>query len=194
MSGRPRLLIGTHTYAARGDAARRQSACTESLQALTCARIVNVQFAREPHYVDGIDTLPVLRNTSNSLTGRPGPTKPDVSEIFAALLDALIRASKARGAFALKIETDCHTPSLWMLPLASGPRTWRIEAGPTIQPPTTLHIDLTPEPEAILAAMKPKWRYNIRLAERKGVSVRPGANEQARAPTVPPRSALGERH
>jgi hypothetical protein len=85
MSGRPRLLIGTHTYAARGDAARRQSACIESLQALTCARIVNVQFAREPHYVDGIDTLPVLRNTSNSLTGRPGPTKPDVSEIFAAL-------------------------------------------------------------------------------------------------------------
>lgn len=100
---------------------------------------------------------------------------PSRRETFAALLDALIRASKARGAFALKIEPDWHAPSLWTLPLASGPQTWRIEVGPTIQPPTTLHVDLTPEPDAILAAMKPKWRYNIRLAERKGVSVRQGA-------------------
>jgi lipid II:glycine glycyltransferase (peptidoglycan interpeptide bridge formation enzyme) len=99
---------------------------------------------------------------------------PSRREIFAALLDRLIRASKARGAFALKIEPDWYAPSLWTLPLASGLHTWRIEAGPAIQPPATLHVDLTPEPDAILAAMKPKWRYNIRLAERKGVSVRQG--------------------
>jgi lipid II:glycine glycyltransferase (peptidoglycan interpeptide bridge formation enzyme) len=43
-----------------------------------------------------------------------------------------------------------------------------------IQPTTTIHIDLRPSPEAILTQMKPKWRYNIRLAERKGVTVRLG--------------------
>lgn len=43
-----------------------------------------------------------------------------------------------------------------------------------IQPLSTIHIDLTGDEDAILARMKPKWRYNIRLAERKGVTVRVG--------------------
>ncbi len=34
--------------------------------------------------------------------------------------------------------------------------------------------DLTRDEETLLAAMKPKWRYNIRLAERRGVVVRAG--------------------
>ncbi|HET6485767.1 MAG TPA: peptidoglycan bridge formation glycyltransferase FemA/FemB family protein, partial [Spirochaetia bacterium] len=41
-----------------------------------------------------------------------------------------------------------------------------------VQPPNTVIVDLSPEPDAILAAMKPKTRYNIRLAEKKGVKVR----------------------
>ena len=44
-----------------------------------------------------------------------------------------------------------------------------------IQPLSTIHIDLAADEEAILARMKPKWRYNVRLAERKGVTVREGA-------------------
>jgi lipid II:glycine glycyltransferase (peptidoglycan interpeptide bridge formation enzyme) len=35
-------------------------------------------------------------------------------------------------------------------------------------------LDLQPEPEGILAAMKPKTRYNIGLAARKGVTTRRG--------------------
>jgi lipid II:glycine glycyltransferase (peptidoglycan interpeptide bridge formation enzyme) len=35
-------------------------------------------------------------------------------------------------------------------------------------------LDLAASPEEILGAMKPKWRYNIRLAEKKGVEVRRG--------------------
>ena len=46
-----------------------------------------------------------------------------------------------------------------------------------IQPLSTIHIDLTHDEETILARMKPKWRYNIRLAERKGVCVRQGDEE-----------------
>ncbi|MBI1802707.1 MAG: peptidoglycan bridge formation glycyltransferase FemA/FemB family protein [Chloroflexi bacterium] len=50
-----------------------------------------------------------------------------------------------------------------------------------IQPRATIHIDLRPAPDVILAQMKPKWRYNIRLAERKGVVVRAGGEADLRA-------------
>ncbi len=41
-----------------------------------------------------------------------------------------------------------------------------------IQPQRTLVIDLRPSEDEILAAMKQKTRYNIRLAEKKGVTVK----------------------
>jgi hypothetical protein len=55
-------------------------------------------------------------------------------------------------------------------PLLSGHAFRR--AGADIQPPDTVLVDLTPPPDDILAAMKPKWRYNIGLAEKRGVVVR----------------------
>jgi len=44
----------------------------------------------------------------------------------------------------------------------------------TIQPPRTMIIDVDRTADAILQSMKQKTRYNIRLAERKGVVVREG--------------------
>jgi lipid II:glycine glycyltransferase (peptidoglycan interpeptide bridge formation enzyme) len=44
-------------------------------------------------------------------------------------------------------------------------------AGADIQPPDTVLVDLTPPIDDILAAMKPKCRYNIGLAEKRGVVV-----------------------
>jgi peptidoglycan pentaglycine glycine transferase (the first glycine) len=38
----------------------------------------------------------------------------------------------------------------------------------------TLLLDLTRSPDELLSAMKSKWRYNVRLATRKGVTVRQG--------------------
>jgi lipid II:glycine glycyltransferase (peptidoglycan interpeptide bridge formation enzyme) len=55
------------------------------------------------------------------------------------------------------------------------PSTLNLQPSTTIQPRTTIHVDLTRDLDAILAQMKQKWRYNIRLAERKGVIVRAGS-------------------
>ncbi len=53
-------------------------------------------------------------------------------------------------------------------------RGWRPSAE-QIQFRNTALLDVTLDDEALLAAMKPKWRYNIRLAERRGVTVRVGS-------------------
>jgi peptidoglycan pentaglycine glycine transferase (the first glycine) len=50
-----------------------------------------------------------------------------------------------------------------------------------VQPGQTLIINLTQESETLLAAMHEKWRYNIRLAERKGVRVYMAGEKDASA-------------
>jgi hypothetical protein len=45
-------------------------------------------------------------------------------------------------------------------------------SGADVQPPDTVLVDLRSPEEDILRGMKPKCRYNIGLAERKGVTVR----------------------
>lgn len=51
-------------------------------------------------------------------------------------------------------------------------RGWR-RSDREIQFRNTLLLDLTPSLDELLMGMKSKWRYNIRLARRKGVTVRP---------------------
>lgn len=53
-------------------------------------------------------------------------------------------------------------------------RGWR-PSREQIQFRNTMLLDLKPSPDGLLMAMKSKWRYNVRLAGRKGVTVRRGA-------------------
>lgn len=41
-----------------------------------------------------------------------------------------------------------------------------------VQPLRTIMLDISPDEVVVLAQMKEKWRYNVRLAGRKGVTVR----------------------
>jgi lipid II:glycine glycyltransferase (peptidoglycan interpeptide bridge formation enzyme) len=50
-------------------------------------------------------------------------------------------------------------------------------AAADVQPPDTVIIDLSKTVEDLLAGMKSKWRYNVRLAEKKGVTIRSAGAE-----------------
>jgi lipid II:glycine glycyltransferase (peptidoglycan interpeptide bridge formation enzyme) len=117
----------------------------------------------------------------------------DDSEQVHALFAAIHAEAKKRQAIFLKVEPNVASgvvatrpnhgqrmESAW--PLPSEAIKFLTQAGfhpaDTIQPRTSLVIDLNGDEAALLAAMKQKTRYNIRLAEKKGVTVRQGSAAQ----------------
>ena len=84
---------------------------------------------------------------------------------FFAEIDAICRQ---HHAIFCKIEIDSWDDE--QIPALHGPSS--IISLYNIQPPRTIIIDLQGTEEEILARMKQKTRYNIRLSEKKGVSVR----------------------
>jgi hypothetical protein len=94
VTGPAAILIGTHTFPASGDAARRQANAVASLRALERATIVNVQFADGAHHVDGVETLAVLRKDSRTVSGRStGARKAIVREVLDTLAAEASRRS-----------------------------------------------------------------------------------------------------
>ncbi|MHB8776640.1 MAG: lipid II:glycine glycyltransferase FemX [Anaerolineales bacterium] len=73
---------------------------------------------------------------------------------------------KKNHAIFLKVEPDAWTEDFHL-------RLSTFKPSPhNIQPPRTIIVSIKEDEEQILARMKPKCRYNIRLAEKKGVTVR----------------------
>jgi peptidoglycan pentaglycine glycine transferase (the first glycine) len=81
---------------------------------------------------------------------------------------------KQNRAIFLKLE-----PDLWNDPPPNPFPPTLHPSSHNIQPPRTIIIDLTGTADEILASMKQKTRYNIRLAEKKGVTVHPWDNLSA---------------
>jgi peptidoglycan pentaglycine glycine transferase (the first glycine) len=87
------------------------------------------------------------------------------------LLDTIRPVARQQRAACLKIEPNREEDprldeQLRALGFCRSPQT--------VQPQRTILVDLDAGPEAILGRMKQKTRYNLRLAERKGVAVRSG--------------------
>jgi len=97
----------------------------------------------------------------------------DNEEQLAVLFNQIDQAAYRRGAGLLKFEPrlwqDECPPDQWA---ALYRRHGGVPSADTIQPPRTVVVDLRPSEDDILAAMKQKTRYNIRLAEKKGVTTR----------------------
>lgn len=89
-------------------------------------------------------------------------------DAVATLLEGLRAWGRRHGAFALRLEPAIAEgdEAAWRLLRGSGVERARWE----MQYKTGWVVDLRGEAE-LLASMKPKTRYNIRLAERKGVTI-----------------------
>ena len=120
---------------------------------------------------DGLGAMVLFRKLPLGLRVAYIPRGPigvgDWSDLWPAV-DALCRQERA---IFLRVE-----PEIWQ-PVPDGFIDRHLPgfapAPQTIQPPRTLLVDLSPSEDEILMAMKSKTRYNIRLAERKDVVIRP---------------------
>lgn len=89
-----------------------------------------------------------------------------------AMLEALRPALRRQRAICLKLEPpleDTREAAERLRALGFVPSSH------SVQPRRTFVVDLEAEPAEILARMKQKTRYNVRLASRRGVTVRAGA-------------------
>ncbi|MBI3960014.1 MAG: peptidoglycan bridge formation glycyltransferase FemA/FemB family protein [Chloroflexi bacterium] len=92
-------------------------------------------------------------------------------ETTSALLAQIDGAARQAGAAFVKIEPSLlDTPANRALLASYGFRP----SPQSVQPRSTITLDISGSEDEILGQMKSKWRYNIRLAERKEVAVRPG--------------------
>jgi lipid II:glycine glycyltransferase (peptidoglycan interpeptide bridge formation enzyme) len=94
--------------------------------------------------------------------------------LFNRVLTELEHYARRVRAIFIKVDPDVlsESPAAFLLPK----RRWRL-SGEQIQYHNTVTLDLTHAEDELLAAMKPKWRYNIRLAQKKGVRVECGTED-----------------
>ena len=93
------------------------------------------------------------------------------TEAVQALLEGIRSLARKQRAILLKIEPDLEDD-----PMVAGKlQALGFRHSPQeVQPRRTILVDLDAEPAELLRRMKSKTRYNIRLAERRGVTVRAG--------------------
>jgi peptidoglycan pentaglycine glycine transferase (the first glycine) len=91
------------------------------------------------------------------------------ADLDAALLPEIDEACRRQQAVFCKWEPDFWESDRAKYKIPSG----FVPSRYNIQPPRTIVVDIHDSEDDILARMKQKTRYNIRLAEKKGVTVRP---------------------
>ncbi len=104
----------------------------------------------------------------------PVSLTPDIDWQEAAFWRKVHSAARKRGAIFLKVEPnialDEHTTKI---ELDARMSTLGFRPSGRLQPARTIVLDIDKSEDDILKAMKPKTRYNLRLAGRRGITVRP---------------------
>lgn len=84
------------------------------------------------------------------------------------------KAAKKRGAIFLKVEPNIELDdAITKASISSKMQALGFRPSGRLQPARTMVLDIGGSEDDILRAMKPKTRYNLRLAGRRGVVVRP---------------------
>ena len=133
-------------------------------------------FGWNPRFLlqDGLGAMVLFRQLPLGLSVAYIPRGPVGIGDWSGLWSAVDALCRQEHAIFLRVE-----PEIWQ-PVPDGFIEGHLpgftSAPQTIQPPRTVLIDLALSEEEILKAMKSKTRYNIRLAERKDVIVRPSTD------------------
>jgi lipid II:glycine glycyltransferase (peptidoglycan interpeptide bridge formation enzyme) len=101
-----------------------------------------------------------------------GPVCDWSCSTYQIMLSELNRYVKQQGALALQMEPVLEVGEHKSAGIAKFLDASGFHGVRAIQPARTIVLDITPDEESLLAHMKEKWRYNVRLAGRKGVQVR----------------------
>ncbi|MGA9920949.1 MAG: peptidoglycan bridge formation glycyltransferase FemA/FemB family protein [Candidatus Dormiibacterota bacterium] len=144
-----------------GEVQSRAGWTTERLEVSTSAGLLPVSALVGGAGVPGFSRIYLPRG--------PGCAASDVAA-FEMVTKALVDLGRDRRALALEVEVAWAADQV---PEGHPWRSWR--PARARQPIATVVVDLQPEPEAILAGFHSKARYNVRLAERRGVVI----NEEA---------------
>lgn len=98
-------------------------------------------------------------------------------ELFNAVLAEIKLLAAQRGAIFLKLDPDISStaPGLESYLRSAGFRSAETGKGfEGVQPKYVFRLDISPDEETLLNQMQQKTRYNIRLAQKKGVQIRRG--------------------
>ncbi|MCC6483445.1 MAG: peptidoglycan bridge formation glycyltransferase FemA/FemB family protein [Armatimonadetes bacterium] len=97
-------------------------------------------------------------------------------DALVALTDALKGLARKRRAILVKIDppVPADTPGVREALRRAGFRHIESAGFGGTQPRCVMKLDLSAGLDQVFESFKPKWRYNVRLAERKGVVVREG--------------------
>ncbi len=148
---------------------------TERQQIVAGAQILRRAAAHMPSRLGHLAYIPRGPVLAWSRQKNSDSPSPEQSEIFFAQLLPLLRR---QGAIALHVELPLEDGEEDSMRARQALNALHFHAVRPVQPIRSILLDLTPDEQSLLANMKEKWRYNIRLSARKGVQVRPARGKE----------------